>query len=62
MVKKGLTTHPLYMDLYFPKGDTLKKRPLLVYVHGGAFLFGDKENNLQKTITGDLVKKRWSRF
>ncbi len=57
VVKKGLTNHPLYMDLYFPKGDTLKKRPLLVYVHGGAFLFGDKENNLQKTITGDLVKK-----
>lgn len=30
------------MDIYQPKGDTNAKRPLLIYIHGGAFYAGDK--------------------
>ncbi len=30
------------MDIYQPKGDTAARRPLLVYIHGGAFYAGDK--------------------
>lgn len=30
------------MDIYTPNNDTLSKRPLIVYVHGGAFYAGDK--------------------
>lgn len=32
----------LTLDLYMPKGDTLREHPLFVLMHGGAFYFGDK--------------------
>lgn len=32
----------LMLDLYLPKDSTVKKRPLFVLLHGGAFYFGDK--------------------
>ncbi len=32
----------LTMDLYCPENDTLKKHPLIMFIHGGAFYFGDK--------------------
>jgi pimeloyl-ACP methyl ester carboxylesterase len=30
------------MDIYLPKNDTLEKRPLMMFIHGGAFFTGDK--------------------
>ena len=30
------------LDLYSPKNDTEDKRPLIVYIHGGSFISGDK--------------------
>lgn len=36
----------LTMDVYFPStGDMRSKRPVVVWMHGGAFLFGDKGDN-----------------
>lgn len=32
----------LRFDLYEPQGDTLEKRPLIIWAFGGSFLFGDK--------------------
>ena len=32
----------LFMDVYYPKNDTLSNRPLIIFAHGGYFLFGDK--------------------
>jgi poly(3-hydroxybutyrate) depolymerase len=34
----------LTMDVYTPRGDSLKRRPLVVLIHGGAFFFGDKHD------------------
>jgi len=34
----------LTMDVYTPRGDSLKNRPLVVLIHGGAFFFGDKHD------------------
>ena len=34
----------LTMDVYTPRGDSLKQRPLVMLVHGGAFFFGDKHD------------------
>lgn len=39
MSKKELN---LDMDIYIPKNDTLEKRPLIMFIHGGAFFIGDK--------------------
>jgi acetyl esterase/lipase len=35
---------PLKMDFYEPIGDTVSKRPLLILIHGGAFIIGDKSS------------------
>jgi predicted esterase len=35
---------PLFMDIFMPKGDTLKKRPAIIFAHGGAFLMGSRHN------------------
>jgi len=32
----------LDMDIYLPKEDTLSQRPLMMFIHGGAFFIGDK--------------------
>ena len=40
----------LKMDVYLPKGDTLEKRPLMMFIHGGAFFTGDK---------GTLPYQKW---
>ncbi len=37
--KKDLS---LDMDVYIPKDDTLSQRPLMMFIHGGAFFIGDK--------------------
>lgn len=38
----------LHLDLFRPKNDTLKKHPLVMLIHGGAFYFGSKDD---KAIT-----------
>ena len=38
----------LHLDVFRPQGDSLKKRPLVMLVHGGAFYFGSKDD---KSIT-----------
>jgi len=42
--------HQLEMDLYIPAGDTIGKRPILVLVHGGAFIIGDKKSSTMEAI------------
>jgi dipeptidyl aminopeptidase/acylaminoacyl peptidase len=34
----------LKLDLYQPTGDTITKRPALVWIHGGGFTMGDKSS------------------
>ena len=38
------TTVNLTLDLYEPTGDTVTKRPAIVWVHGGGFGFGSKDS------------------
>ena len=35
----------LYMDIYLPKDDTMKQRPMVMFIHGGGFFIGDKRDN-----------------
>ena len=32
------------MDVYYPKNDTVSDRPLVIFAHGGYFIFGDKSS------------------
>jgi acetyl esterase/lipase len=41
---------PLELDLYQPIGDTISQRPLLVMIHGGAFIIGDKDSETMVEI------------
>lgn len=36
------STQTLLLDIYQPAGDTVQRRPLIVFAHGGGFLFGSK--------------------
>jgi predicted esterase len=51
---------PLKLDIYRPENDNLEKTPLFLFLHGGAFFFGDKENTMQKFITNFLVKRGYT--
>lgn len=44
------------MDIYRPKGDTLRERPLLLLIHGGAFIVGDKRDSFQKKLAIHYAK------
>lgn len=35
-------TQSLELDIYEPEGDTMENRPLIVFAHGGSFMFGNK--------------------
>lgn len=51
--KDGL---PLYMDIYRPKNEENTVRPVMLFVHGGGFFFGDKRNKLQMELTESLIQ------
>ena len=40
----------LAMDIYIPKNDTVEKRPLIMFIHGGAFFIGDKATLPYQTL------------
>lgn len=41
---------PQTMDIYTPQGDVSNSRPLLVFIHGGAFIDGSKEDQANDAI------------
>ena len=46
-----ITYGNLHFDLYRPKNDTTNNRPLVIVVHGGAFVSGSKDD-LNQPIVG----------
>jgi predicted esterase len=47
----------LYLDIYSPNNDTLKRRPLVIFVHGGGFVDGDKAKGYPLLFCGGLAKR-----
>lgn len=47
----------LLMDVYQPKNDINDVRPCILFVHGGAFLFGSREDANGVNVCKDFVKK-----
>lgn len=48
---------PLKMDLYFPQGHHTKLMPAVVYVHGGAWMGGDKNDQAVRYFAPTFVDR-----
>lgn len=46
-----ITYENLLFDLYQPKSDTTNNRPLVIVVHGGAFVSGSKDDQTQPIVS-----------
>lgn len=47
----------LKLDVYYPKTDVFKNRPLVMLIHGGAFYIGAKESACESTLATRLAKR-----
>jgi len=47
----------LNMDIYYPKTDLFKSRPLVMLIHGGAFYIGSKESAAEVSLATSLAKR-----
>lgn len=47
----------LKLDVYYPKTDLFKNRPLVVLIHGGAFYIGSKESACEVALATSLAKR-----
>ncbi len=47
----------LKLDVYYPKSDYFKKRPLVMLIHGGAFYIGSKDSAAEKALATSLAKR-----
>ena len=45
------------MDVYYKDDYINEKKPVLLFIHGGAFFFGDKEDKLQRELTDNALKQ-----
>ena len=48
---------PLSMDIYLPENDAQPKRPLVMLIHGGAFVAGDKRDKLPSALAMHLASR-----
>ena len=51
------TPQDLLLDIYLPKNDTLNKRPVIFFTHGGSFLFGSKSDGDVVYLCREFAKK-----
>lgn len=49
-------SQPLYMDVYQPLGDTVRRRPLIVFAHEGGFLTGTRDDAVMTTLCTRLAR------
>jgi dienelactone hydrolase len=47
----------LKLDIYYPKTDLFKGRPVVMLIHGGAFYIGSKESACEATLATSLAKR-----
>lgn len=47
----------LNLDIYYPKTDVFKNRPLVMLIHGGAFYIGSKESAAERSLATSLAKR-----
>lgn len=47
----------VFMDIYEPIGDTIGKRPLMIWVHSGGFLNGNKEHDDMVALCDSFARR-----
>lgn len=47
----------LKLDFYFSRTDSLKKKPVVMLIHGGAFYIGSKESACERALAYALAKR-----
>lgn len=47
----------LKLDVYYPKTDVFKNRPLVMLIHGGAFYIGSKESAAEASLATSLARR-----
>ncbi len=47
----------LKLDIYYPKTDLFKNRPLVMLIHGGAFYIGSKESAAEQALATSFAKR-----
>lgn len=47
----------LHLDVYYPYGDIEVNRPAILWVHGGGFRLGTKEQNYIVTLANEFAKR-----
>jgi len=53
---KDMELLDLKLDIYYPKTDIFKSRPLVMLIHGGAFYIGSKESACEQALATSLAK------
>jgi poly(3-hydroxybutyrate) depolymerase len=51
------TTATQVLDIYTGTGDNARNRPLVLFIHGGGFLNGDKVSNFGTRVCGGLARR-----
>ena len=49
--------YDLKLDLYLPAGDTLSRRPVILFAFGGGFLIGSKEDEDVRSLCDSFARK-----
>lgn len=57
-IRYGTKSADQVMDLY--KAETIGKRPVIILVHGGAFLFGDQKMKLIQPVISNAVNRGYT--
>ncbi|MCZ2355545.1 MAG: T9SS type A sorting domain-containing protein [Bacteroidia bacterium] len=57
---QSTTPIDLVMDVYTPKGDTMAKRPLIIFCHGGSFISGTRNDYDVKYLSRAFAKRGYT--
>ena len=50
-------SRPLYMDIFQPRGDTLKERPAILFAHSGGFIIGSRHNEDMVALCDSFARR-----
>jgi len=55
--ENSTSNKPLFMDIFMPNGDTLQKRPAIIFAHSGGFLLGTRHNDDMVALCDSFARR-----